>query len=145
MLTLISCDANAITWPKSHVTPHFRYLYLRNIIILLMFHCFDLRNAVVSFTMPLALYDAIGTGVSIKMSCCTSFQLYCHYMMPISASLDASANGFTWPKRSCCMSLWSSLPMGCNGIIGSISHWCWQQRHHMTSKVMLHFILIIWT
>ena len=66
--------------------------------VALHFDYFDWRNAVVPLMMPLPSYDA-----------------------------EADANGFTWPKISCCISYWSSCPNkwygGIYDTVGIMQHW----------------------
>ena len=84
--------------------------------VALHFHNLDLRKAMMPLTMLLASYDA-----------------------------DASASVITWPKQPCCISVWSSLHVECNGIIDdtvSITwHWHQCQWCHMTKKchIALYF------
>ena len=80
------------------------------------FHHLDLRNAVMPLTMP-----------------------------STSLATNASMEGITWPKRSCCTLFQLSWPKECNGAIdnavtiydanaGATWWWCRQQWSHMTKK-----------
>ena len=58
------------------------------------------------------------------------------------ASGGTSANGVTWPQKSCCNSFISSLPEKCNGIIDYIVNITWYQpmaSHDQKSHVAPHY------
>ena len=102
--------ASDITGPKSHVTPHFASL--------------DLRNTVVPQVMSLASHNASASGITWpEKSCCTWFWMAWHKQSngvidDTAAACDAVANasGVTWPKMSCCTSFWLSWPKECNAV-----------------------------
>ena len=63
---------------------------------------------------------------------------------PASHDAKASANGITY-----CTPYWTCWPKECSGAIdnaiGLMWHWHWHQLHHITKKVMLQLIWIVWT
>ena len=69
-------------------------------------------------------------------------------MIPLAShDADPSANGITWPKRSCCFSFQLTWPDKWNGVIGDTGwHHATLKQASMASndqKFMLHLILII--
>ena len=69
--------------------------------------------------------------------------------MLVSCNTNTGANGISWPKKSCCTSFQSYLPKEFNGpvndAVGIMWCWHWHQWHHMTRKVMLHLISVVFT
>ena len=89
-------------------------------VLLLLISCLDVRSVVLPLTMLIASCDA-----------------------------NISANGMTWPEKSCCTSLQSSWPNKCNGAIDNAINTtcclCQYQWQHITKRFMLHLISIILT
>ena len=106
----VDTSANGITWPKSHVTPHFDYPYLRNAMVLL--------------AMLLVLCDANTSAICVMCVMLPSVPMVSHdqkgqvalhfdnlqlrnAMVPMKALLvshdtNLSSSGIKWVKKWYC-------------------------------------------
>ena len=122
-ILLASGDTNTrfqwCQWPKSNVAPDFK--------------CVDLRDAMVSFLIPLAPCDA---NTSANVSPHFDYLDLTNASMKPLASHDANAIPMAWPKKSHYFSFWSYLPKKCNDAIDDtvsiVWHWYQHQWHYIT-------------
>ena len=107
----------------SHVAPHF--------------DCLDLRNAVVPLMMPM-LVPMASHGQKSHVVPHFDYLDLRNAIVPLtmpSVYHAASANGITWPIKSCCTSFWLSWSKECN-----CCHW-WYHQHSGTNTGVSGVIL----
>ena len=166
-LTWGNTDASAsgIKWPKSYVAPHFNCIGLRNVLVtfvmpipVLMLHLIWISwiskcIGTIDDAFDITWYSCMCEWHHMtKKLWCFSFDHLCltNGMMSLTTLLawcdtNTSINGITWPKMLCCTSFWLSHPSKFSGTIDNAIDitWCWYQWHHMTKRIMLHWLLII--